>query len=232
MGPQISFSGHINGASRQLCENRLWQTYIEMPIGSRIMCHVSDRESEYSGALFIFLDDGKQLCAHSVADDPMDVVDDLIFNVEEQMKSQPYGVCEPIMEDSRVLIVDDDPESVALMKAVLKKLNQPCVYVQNPFEAIDRIVSGHYKLVIMDIFMPEIDGFQVIAQADNKIDQKMHLPFAHKSNFATFSGDTECHFSPSAFSQFNYIGHWKKQQSFGELRRLVEKALRDIEPTH
>ncbi|WP_421919856.1 response regulator [Marinifilum sp.] len=58
-----------------------------------------------------------------------------------------------------VLVVDDRLENLDLLKVVLGKLDTKLELIQSPLEAIQKIEEKEYALIILDIQMPQIDGF-------------------------------------------------------------------------
>jgi len=62
----------------------------------------------------------------------------------------------------RVLVVDDDQTVRALLSAVLGAAGFKCDCVPNASEALAAVAGGHHDLVLLDIGMPDIDGFRVL----------------------------------------------------------------------
>ena len=66
------------------------------------------------------------------------------------------------MEDLRILIVDDIPTNVALIAAIIKKLNARQETAGNGEEALSLIDSFKPHIVLLDLMMPGIDGWDII----------------------------------------------------------------------
>ena len=65
---------------------------------------------------------------------------------------------------ARVLVVDDVPENRDLLVRRLNRLEINQIdQASNGVEALAAIAAGHYDLVLLDIMMPEMDGFAVLA---------------------------------------------------------------------
>lgn len=62
----------------------------------------------------------------------------------------------------RILIVDDEPDTVGLIELTLKPAGFLIEKVFSGEEALERIRSESFDLVLLDVMMPEIDGFEVI----------------------------------------------------------------------
>ena len=62
----------------------------------------------------------------------------------------------------RILIAEDDRELRQLFSHVLSKHGYSVVGVSNGREALDRIDEGYFDLIISDIMMPEMDGYELV----------------------------------------------------------------------
>lgn len=62
----------------------------------------------------------------------------------------------------RILIAEDDRELRQLFSHVLSKHGYSVVGVSNGREALDEIESGYFDLIISDIMMPVIDGYELV----------------------------------------------------------------------
>ncbi len=61
----------------------------------------------------------------------------------------------------KILIAEDDEVSKILIVNVLKKVNYDIVTARNGREALDKYMQDDYRLILMDLSMPKMDGFQV-----------------------------------------------------------------------
>ncbi|UEM01499.1 response regulator [Skermanella rosea] len=59
----------------------------------------------------------------------------------------------------RILVADDNPVNQQVAAGMLKRRGHVVDVVGNGIEAVDRVERGGYDLVLMDIEMPEMDGF-------------------------------------------------------------------------
>ena len=62
----------------------------------------------------------------------------------------------------RILIAEDDRELRQLFSHVLAKNGYSVVGVSNGKEALDEIESGYFDLIISDIMMPVMDGYEFV----------------------------------------------------------------------
>ena len=60
----------------------------------------------------------------------------------------------------QILMVDDSKDNRALIRAYLKKTPYHVVEAEDGQEAIDKFIAGKFDLVLMDIQMPVVDGFE------------------------------------------------------------------------
>lgn len=62
----------------------------------------------------------------------------------------------------KILIVDDEPNIVMALEYTLKKNNYQVFIARDGEEAIDMATNKIPDLVVLDIMMPKIDGFEVL----------------------------------------------------------------------
>jgi len=65
---------------------------------------------------------------------------------------------------SRILVVDDDPFSARLVDTVLRSAGFASSYCCEPLRALEVIEGEHPDLIILDVVMPEQDGFALCQQ--------------------------------------------------------------------
>jgi two-component system cell cycle response regulator DivK len=68
---------------------------------------------------------------------------------------------------TRVLIADDDPTTVALVKATLQNYDMECQVADEGGQALELIRSAAPHAVVLDVIMPNRDGFEVLASIKN-----------------------------------------------------------------
>ncbi len=62
---------------------------------------------------------------------------------------------------SKVLIVDDEPNILLSLEFLMKKEGYTVYIARDGKEAIDIVKKENPKVVILDIMMPEVDGYEV-----------------------------------------------------------------------
>jgi PAS domain S-box-containing protein len=60
----------------------------------------------------------------------------------------------------QILMADDSDDNRALIRAYLKKTPYRLVEAEDGQQAIDKFVAGNFDLVLMDIQMPNVDGYE------------------------------------------------------------------------
>jgi PAS domain S-box-containing protein len=66
---------------------------------------------------------------------------------------------------ARILIVDDQESNVSLLEQLLEDAGYTGVTsTMNPLEVCDLHAKNHYDLILLDLQMPELDGFQVMEE--------------------------------------------------------------------
>src|SRR5687768_12001467 len=68
---------------------------------------------------------------------------------------------ESFLPQSTVLIVDDNPQNVELLQAFLESLPVKIVTAGDGVEALRKVDEHHPDLILLDIMMPQMSGFQV-----------------------------------------------------------------------
>ncbi len=65
---------------------------------------------------------------------------------------------------SRILVVDDDPISRQILRAMLEKEGHVVSEAEDGVKAVNNYDKGSVDLVITDIFMPEKEGVQTVRE--------------------------------------------------------------------
>ncbi|RLC82519.1 MAG: DNA-binding response regulator [Chloroflexi bacterium] len=65
------------------------------------------------------------------------------------------------MKERKILIIDDDPELLKLLKKGLERRNFSLITAQNGPEGLRLLYEHKPSLVILDIMMPKMDGWEV-----------------------------------------------------------------------
>jgi CheY-like chemotaxis protein len=71
----------------------------------------------------------------------------------------------------RVLVAEDNPVNQKLTDHLLKRRGHQATIVSNGLQAIEALEREHFDLVLMDLQMPEMDGFEATAAIREKEQQ-------------------------------------------------------------
>jgi signal transduction histidine kinase len=69
------------------------------------------------------------------------------------------------MKPISILVVDDEPGIASLCKRILDRSSYEVTALTDPTIAINHLQQNRYDLLLVDIRMPEVDGFDVISRA-------------------------------------------------------------------
>ena len=87
-----------------------------------------------------------------------------------------YDVAKAIEADKNqplVLLVDDDEQNLKLLAALMVSLEYNVIKAANGLQALDMIATHDVGLVLLDVMMPEMDGFEVCRRLKSKEDTRM-----------------------------------------------------------
>src|SRR5512136_512874 len=65
-------------------------------------------------------------------------------------------------ETGSILIVEDDPINRILLSTCLREEGHTIRTAENGRQALDLLNSEHFDLVLLDLLMPEMDGFELL----------------------------------------------------------------------
>ena len=72
------------------------------------------------------------------------------------------------MENNRILVVDDEPDLTQVSTLALKYYGYKVDSFNDPQEALSKFKPGLYDLIILDIKMPKMDGFELYHEIKKK----------------------------------------------------------------
>jgi DNA-binding response OmpR family regulator len=86
----------------------------------------------------------------------------LLSNIGEEIKSTMS------IFNKNILLVDDEPDLTFTLKSILKGYNFKVDTFADPTTALKSFKINFYDLVILDIKMPKMDGFQLYSKLKEK----------------------------------------------------------------
>ena len=110
------------------------------------------------------------------------------------MENQTHsGNREKKVERKRICIVDDEPDIILLCKLVLEDAGFKVYTFTDSLQALSNFKPNFYDLVILDIKMPNMDGFELCKKI-NEIDNKTKVCFltASEMYYETFRKRDHC----------------------------------------
>ncbi len=78
-----------------------------------------------------------------------------------------------MVEKTKVLIIDDKPNNLEMTKDILEFAGYEALTANNAKNGIEMMRKSHPDLVLLDILMPEMDGYEAVRviRSDDKIKQ-------------------------------------------------------------
>jgi len=91
----------------------------------------------------------------------------------------------PDLTDIRVLLVNDDVDALHMAKDALTAARATVVAVSNAQEALEVLDCATFDALLLDIGMPEVDGYQLLARIRQSADERRRtLPAAALTAYA------------------------------------------------
>ena len=85
----------------------------------------------------------------------------------------------------KALVVDDDPLSNRLVTAALRRAQLTAASTEDPVTALDLVRETHYDLILLDVEMPVMSGFDLCKQI-REMPGYRHTPVVFVTNHADF----------------------------------------------
>ena len=81
----------------------------------------------------------------------------------------------PVISGARILVVDDTPANLVAAEAALSPLKRQIVTACSGQDALGRLLEHEFALVILDVNMPEMDGYETARWIRSR-ERTQHLP--------------------------------------------------------
>ncbi len=83
-----------------------------------------------------------------------------------------------------ILYADDDPQQHLLVRTALRKTGYLLIEADDGIDALEKIQQYHPDLILLDLFMPRLDGFRVLETLKSAPDLR-HIPVVVLSAWPT-----------------------------------------------
>ncbi len=90
-------------------------------------------------------------------------------------------------ERAGILLVDDMEDNLAALEAVLGSLGEPLVRARSGEEAMKALLRQEFAVVLLDILMPGMDGFETASNI-KRLDQTKDIPIIFLTGTESDSG--------------------------------------------
>jgi two-component system, OmpR family, alkaline phosphatase synthesis response regulator PhoP len=134
------------------------------------------------------------------------------------------------LPQSTVLIVDDNPQNVELLQAFLESLPVKIVTAVDGVDALEKVAQHNPDLILLDIMMPRMSGFQVCKRlkSDPKTKDIQILMVTALNELGDIEQATECgtdDFVSKPINKFELVTRVKSLLSVRHLKGELERAL-------
>jgi signal transduction histidine kinase/DNA-binding response OmpR family regulator len=143
-----------------------------------------------------------------------------VYDYAENFPLSNDQILNPI-RNSRILVAEDNLMNQQLIRHLMKQWQMEYVLVNNGKEAVDILRREKFDAVLMDIQMPEMDGYDATQTIRNEL--KLDVPIIAMTAHA-MSGEKERCLS---FGMNDYISKPVKE---GELYSILQQYCRETEP--
>jgi len=145
-------------------------------------------------------------------------------------KAEPAASDESFLPQSTVLIVDDNPQNVELLQAFLESLPVKLITAGDGLEALRKVEEHSPDLILLDIMMPHMSGFQVCKKlkADPRTKDIQILMVTALNELGDIERATECgtdDFVSKPVNKFELVTRVKSLLRVRHLKTELERAL-------
>jgi two-component system, OmpR family, alkaline phosphatase synthesis response regulator PhoP len=137
---------------------------------------------------------------------------------------------ESFLPQSTVMIVDDNQQNVELLQAFLEALPVRIVTAADGVEALEKVEQYRPDLILLDIMMPRMSGFQVCRQlkSDPKTSDIQVLMVTALNELGDIEQASECgtdDFVSKPVNKFELLTRVKSLLRVRHLKNELERAL-------
>lgn len=122
----------------------------------------------------------------------MTVLSGAALNIETEPILTRHSIKEVKKRNIRILLAEDHPVNQHLALKILEKGGFYADSVSNGKEALEALNSTFYDIVLMDVQMPEMDGFEATAQIRKMQGSNDHIPIIAMTAHAMKGDEKRC----------------------------------------
>ena len=106
----------------------------------------------------------------------------------------------------KILVVDNKPDDLKTMKSILAKEGFKTIEATNGAEALDRLKDDGFSLIMLDIKMPTLSGYDTLRLMKERVDDMVPFVFVsivpkQEADLSGVSGFIQKPFSTTEFSK-------------------------------
>src|SRR6201996_422218 len=149
---------------------------------------------------------------------------------ETNSGAKPDPNSETFLPQSTVLIVDDNAQNVELLQAFLESLPVKIVTASDGVEALEKVQQHNPDLILLDIMMPRMSGFQVCRKlkGDDQTKDIQVLMVTALNELGDIEQASECgtdDFVSKPVNKFELLTRVKSLLRVRHLKSELERAL-------
>lgn len=148
-----------------------------------------------------------------------DQEEDTSFKIETDGPFEEWTALDILPKDSKVgksiLVVDDEPVLCAVLQRMLAKLDYHVVTAHNGLEAIKVLSHMEIDMVITDLRMPEMDGWELMRYVKQELP---NLPVILITGYHSL-------YTEARATEHSADGYISKPFSFTQIKELVESVM-------
>ncbi len=119
---------------------------------------------------------------------------------------------------ARIIVVDDEPDITNLMKRFLENREHEVVEAHNGYECLSKLKGEKYELVLLDVMMPGMDGWEVC--------KRIKEDPTHGSTLVVFfSAKYDPADRERSFEYAHADGHLSKGLDFKTVAKFIDEIL-------
>ena len=120
----------------------------------------------------------------------------------------------------KIIAVDDESGIIDSLSVFLKHSGYKLTGITDPYEAIERIKTEHFDLMLLDFIMTPIHGDKVVEEI-RKFNQELYI--------LLLTGHKDLAPPLETIKRLSIQGYCEKSDKFDQLLLLIESALRSVE---